>query len=129
MNSKSMTYAAYLAAITGILLHIYLTVFHSTGGSLYFYIVPAMNVIPYLICIFLARSLRKPLMPLLAAILVLAVDLYLFQGYFFSTKTYRFMVVEMYQIILKTVVIIPVGCLIGFLIDKSMNRDGEKKND
>jgi hypothetical protein len=129
MNSKSITYLAYLAAIMGVLLHIYLTVFHTTGGSIYFVMVPAMNVIPYLVCIYLARSMKKPVMPLFAAILLLAMDLYLFQEYFFSTTTYRYLFIETMQILMKTAVIVPMGCFVGFLIDKAMNRDGEKKGD
>src|SRR5512136_695292 len=110
MNSKYITYAAYLVAIVGVLLHLYLTIYHTMSGSIYFVIVPAMNVIPYLVCIYLARSLKKPVMPLLAAIMVLAMDLYLFQEYFFSTTTYRYLFVETMQILMKTVLIVPAGC-------------------
>jgi len=129
MNSKYITYAAYLVAIAGVLLHIYLTIHHTMSGSIYFVIVPAMNVIPYLVCIYLARSMKKPVMPLLAAIMVLAMDLYLFQEYFFSMTTYRYLFIETMQILMKTVVIVPAGCFAGFLIDKLMNRDAEKKGD
>jgi hypothetical protein len=129
MNSKYIAYAAYLAAIVGVLLHLYLTIYHTMSGSIYFVIVPAMNVIPYLVCIYLARSMKKPVMPLLAAIMVLAMDLYLFQEYFFSTTTYRYLFIETMQILMKTVVILPAGCFVGFLIDKLINRDGEKKGD
>jgi hypothetical protein len=129
MNSKYITYATCLVAIAGILLHIYLTIYHTMSGSIYFVIVPAMNVIPYLVCIYLARSMKKPVMPLLAAILVLAMDLYLFQEYFFSTTTYRYLFIETMQILMKTIVIVPAGCFAGFLIDKVIKRDGEKKGD
>jgi len=129
MNSKYIAYAAYLVAVAGILLHLYLTIYHTMSGSIYFIIVPAMNVIPYLVCIYLARSMKKPVMPLCAAILVLAMDLYLFQEYFFSTTTYRYLFIETMQILMKTVVIVPLGCFVGFLIDKALNRDGEKKGD
>jgi hypothetical protein len=73
--------------------------------------------------------MKKPLMPLLAAIMVLAMDLYLFQDYFFSTTTYRYLFIEMMQILMKTVVIVPFGCLIGYFIHKQMNRDGEKRTE
>ena len=129
MNSKSITYVAYLVAIVGVLLHLYLTIYHTMSGSIYFVIVPAMNVIPYLVCIYLARSMKKPVMPLFAAIMVLAMDLYLFQEYFFSTTTYRYLFIETMQILMKTVVIVPLGCFVGFLIDRLINRDGEKKGD
>src|SRR5512135_2327299 len=114
MNSKSMTYAAYLVALAGILLHIYLTLVHTMGGSAHFYVVPAMNVIPYLACIYLVLIMRKPVMALVAAIILLLLDIYLFREYFFSTRTYRFMFIEMMQILIKTVVIVPLGCLVGF---------------
>lgn len=129
MNGKFITYAAYLAAIVGVLLHLYLTIYHTMSGSIYFVIVPAMNVIPYLVSIYLARTMKKPVMPLLAAIMVLAMDLYLFQEYFFSTTTYRYLFIETMQILMKTVVVVPAGCFVGFLIDKLMKRDGEKKGD
>jgi hypothetical protein len=129
MNSKSITYVAYLVALVGVLLHLYLTIYHTMSGSIYFVIVPAMNVIPYLVCIYLARTMKKPVMPLLAAIMVLALDLYLFQEYFFSTISYRYLFIETMQILMKTVVIVPLGCFVGFLIDKVINRDGEKKGE
>ncbi len=127
MNSKSMTYAACVAALAGILLHIYLTLVHTMGGSAYFYVVPAMNVIPYIVCFFLALITKKPVMALVAAIMLLLMDIYLFQEYFFSTRAYRFMFIEMMQILIKTVVIVPLGCLVGFLIQKAMKKDGEKE--
>jgi hypothetical protein len=129
MNSRMITYAAYLAAMAGVLLHVYLTLFHTMSGSLYFHIVPAMNVIPYLVCIYLAWSMKKPVMPLLAAIMVLAMDLYLFQDYFFSTTTYRYLFIEMMQILMKTFIIVPFGCLIGYFIHKQLNENADKNTD
>jgi hypothetical protein len=97
------------------------------SGSAYFYIVPAMNAIPYLVCIYLAWSMNKPIMPLIAAILVLVTDFYLFRGIFSSMTTYRYQFMEMMQILMKTVVIVPLGCLIGSFVHKQLNRDGEKR--
>ena len=127
MKSKSMTNAAYLAALLGVLLHLYLTVAYPAGGSVYFNIVPVMNIIPYLICIFLARSMKKPIMPLTAGIIVLVLDLFLFNEYLFSTKTYRFLLIEIYQIMLKTAVILPLGCFVGYVIDRFLQRGAEKQ--
>ncbi|HTP66578.1 MAG TPA: hypothetical protein VMJ66_14395 [Geobacteraceae bacterium] len=127
MKSRSMINAAYLTALLGVLLHLYLTVANPAGGSAYFNIVPVMNIIPYIICIFLARSMKKPIMPLSAAIMVLLLDLFLFNEYLFATKSYRFLLVEIYQIMLKTAVILPLGCFIGYLIDRFVQRGGEKQ--
>ncbi len=127
MKSKSLTNAAYLAALLGVLLHLYLTIAHPAGGPIYFNIVPLMNIIPYLICIILARSMKRPIMPLSAAIMVLLLDLFLFNEYLFATKTYRFLLVETYQMTLKTVVILPLGCFIGYVIDRVMQRNAEKQ--
>ena len=127
MNSKYMAYAVYLVAIVGVALHIYLTIYHTMSGSIYFIIVPAMNVIPYLICVFLARTAKKPIKPLLATILVLVTDLYMFQDYFFSTTTYRYLFIETMQILMKIVVILPIGYFAGFLIDKIINKEGQKE--
>jgi len=127
MNSKYMTYAVYLVAIVGVALHIYLTIYHTMSGSIYFIIVPAMNVIPYLICVFLARTAKKPIEPLLATILVLVTDFYIFQDYFYSTTTYRYLFIETMQILMKIVVIMPIGYFAGFLIDKIINKEGQKE--
>ena len=127
MNSKFMTYAVYLVAIIGVALHIYLTIYHTMSGSIYFIIVPALNVIPYLIGIFLARTAKKPIEPLLATILVLVTDFYIFQDYFFSTTTYRYLFIETMQILMKIVVIMPIGYFAGFLIDKIINKEGQKE--
>jgi hypothetical protein len=122
-----MKYAAYLVATLGILMHGYLAFLQSAAGSIYDIVVPAMNVIPYLACMLLTRSSVRPAMPLCAGIIVLLLDVYLFHGYFFSTKTNRFLVVEICLIILKTVVIVPAGCLIGLFVDGLMKRPAEKK--
>ncbi len=127
MKSKSMTNAAYLVASLGVLLHLYLTVAHPAGGSIYFNIVPLMNIIPYLICIILARSMKKPLLPLSAGIMVLILDLFLFNEYLFSTRTFRFLTIEIFQITLKTAVVLPLGCFIGYVIDRVMQRNAEKQ--
>ena len=122
MKSKSMTTAALIVSIVGIILHIYLTCFHTPSGSFSFLIIPLMNLIPYLICIVLIKTVTKPTIPLCAGLLLLVFDLYLFNDYFFSTKTYRYQLIEAYQIMFKTAVIVPIGCLIGNLLDKVMIR-------
>ncbi|WP_041245454.1 hypothetical protein [Geotalea uraniireducens] len=124
MKSKSMTTAALIVSIVGITLHIYLTCFHTPSGSFYFLIVPLMNMIPYLICIVLIKTVPKPTIPLCAGLLLLIFDLYLFESYLFSTKTYRYQFVEVYQIMFKAAVIVPIGCLIGNLLDKVIRRQG-----
>jgi hypothetical protein len=115
-----MKYAAYLVSTLGIILHLYLTFFHTTAGSINYLIVPAMNLIPYLACMIVLLSSARPILPLCAATILLLFDLYLFSGYIFSTKTYRYLVIESYFIIFKTAVIVPIGCLIGYVIDKVM---------
>jgi hypothetical protein len=120
MKSKVMTIAACIASIGGVLLHIYLTSYHTPSGSSSFLVVPLMNTIPYLICLVLIKMVNKPAMPLCAALLLLAFDLYLFKNYFFPTKTYRYQFIEMYQIMFKTAVIVPIGCFIGNVLGKVM---------
>jgi hypothetical protein len=127
MNGKLMTYAAYLAAFAGVMLHIYLTLFHTMSGSIAFKIVPALHVVPYLICVSLVRLKKKPIMPLCAAILVLLTDLCMFQDYLISDQTFRYMFIETMQIVMKTVIILPIGYFIGNMVDKFMNRGAEKK--
>ena len=125
MNGRFMTIAAYLAAMAGILLHVYLTIFHTMGGSPYFYIVPSMHAIPYLVCIYLLRSKKKPVMPLFAAILLFVTDLYMFQDYLSSDQKYRYMFIEMMQIMIKTLVILPIGWFMGKMFCKLMGRFAE----
>lgn len=126
MKSTPMTTAAFIVSIVGIMLHIYLTFFHTPSGSLYFLVIPLMNIIPYLICIVLIKAVSKPAMPLCAALLLLVYDLYLFKNYFISTRTYRYQFVETYLIMFKTAVILPIGCLIGNVLARVMTRsDGE----
>ncbi len=81
-----------------------------------------MNMIPYLICIVLLKAVTKPTIPLCAALLVLVFDLYLFKNYFFSTRTYRYQFLETYMLIIKVIVIVPLGCLIGNFLGKAMIR-------
>ncbi|HTG80834.1 MAG TPA: hypothetical protein VL949_02760 [Geobacteraceae bacterium] len=130
MKSKSVRNAAYLVAIIGVLLHAYLIYFHTERhGSVYGVIVPAMNVVPYLVCIVLARVTTKPVMALCSGLLVLMVDLSIFHDYLFSTRTFRFALIEFYQIMFKTAVVVPLGCFVGSLIDKYCGRSGVKHVD
>lgn len=121
MENKHLRIAAYLIAICGVLLHAYLTAVHTMSGSIYYYLVPAMNVIPYLICMGITASSTRAIMPLCAALMVLLLDLYLFQDYFFSARTYRFQIIEIFQILLKIVIIVPAGCLVGYLVERLMH--------
>lgn len=121
LENKYIKSAAYLVAICGVLMHAYLTAVHTMSGSIYYYLIPAMNVIPYLVCLFITASSTRPAMPLCAALMVLSFDLYLFQDYFFSERTYRFQIIESFQILLKIVIIVPVGCLVGYLADRLMH--------
>ena len=94
MGNKYIRITAYLTAICGVLMHAYLTAVHTMSGSIYYYLVPAMNIMPYLICLFVTASSTRAIIPLCAALMVLSFDLYLFQGYFFSGRTYRFQIIE-----------------------------------
>jgi hypothetical protein len=120
MKGKAMRIAAYLASALGVVLHVYLTIVDPLAGSLYDIIVPFMDAIPYLVCIIIARSIAKPIMPLCAGLILFMTDIYLFHDYLAATRIHRFVVVEFYQTVFKTVVMVPAGCFIGFLIDKLM---------
>jgi hypothetical protein len=100
---------------------------HSATGSVYNLIVPGLNAAPYLACLAFAITTTRPAMPLCAALIVLLIDVYLFHGYFLSTRTYRFAMIEVYQVIFKMVVILPIGCFIGFVIDKLGKHDAQKQ--
>jgi len=125
MNSTAMRYGAYLVSTWGVLLHVYLTMYHAAGPVSY-HIVPAMNVIPYLLCMILARSSTRPIMFLCASLLVLVTDVYLFWGYMASARTYRFQLVEWFQIMFKTAVVVPLGCLMGYAIAKLLRHEDAK---
>ena len=127
MNSKSMTFAAILVASCGVLLHLYLTFFHSMAGDIYYHIVPLMNMTPYLICIVLTKVTKRPIMPLCAGLLVLLIDFYIFYEYLIGVKTYRHLLIESYQVFLKTAAVLPIGCFIGFLIDKRSGDSAAKR--
>lgn len=129
MKIKPMPFAAYLVSSMGILLHVYLTLFHTVKGSIYYLIVPAMNVIPYLACMILIRISARPIILLCAGLVLISLDLYQFSEYFFSTRTYRFLVIESYIIILKTAVILPAGCLIGLLLDGLIKRYAARRTE
>ena len=129
MKTKPLSNAAYFVSALGVLFHLYLTLFHSTRGSFYYIIIPLINVLPYLLCMVLVKLSRKPLLPLCSCLMLLLFDVYLFHKYFFSTRTYRFQVIEYYLIMFKTVVILPAGCLIGYLSDKIIQRRTVKRTD
>ncbi len=127
MKSDSVRNAACLVAIAGILLHLYLIFVHAASTSVSYYIAPSMNLIPYLLCVVLARTSEKPVMAFCAALLVLVLDLYLFHEYLFAARMYRFVLIEVYQTLFKIVVVLPVGCLAGFLIDKVIGHTPAKR--
>ncbi len=122
MKGKAIRNAAYLVSALGVVLHVYLTLIHPATGSVYNLIVPSMNVIPYLACILVACTTKKPIMPLCAGLIILLIDIYQFHEWLLRTRTYRFILIEIYQVIIKTAVIVPIGCFIGFMLDKLINR-------
>jgi hypothetical protein len=129
MKVTAMRNTAYVVSALGVALHVYLTCIQPATGSLYYLIVPLMNVIPYLACVIIAWTITRPIMPLCASLIILLLDLYLFQGYLSFERTYRFAVLEVYQILFKTIVILPCGCLIGFMIDKLFIHSAIKRDD
>ena len=97
MKHKFIRSAAYLVAILGIILHLYLTSIQQTTGITYVLIATVMNIIPYVICILLTKGTAKPVMPLCAGFMILIMDFYMFNGYLTGNRTHRFVLIEIYK--------------------------------
>ncbi len=93
--------------------------------NFYMVCVVAFNIVPYAICLILAKSMR-PLMALCAAVLLLIVDVWLYNDIIavpgFSLRTFVYSaVITMYAPLWKMALVLPAGWLVGLMIDKRLH--------
>jgi len=86
----------------------------------------AFNIVPYVICLILLKTTHRPAMALCASTLLLIVDVWLYKDVidYDSLTVQEFVyetIVARYSPLLKIVFVVPVGCLVGFVIDKRLH--------
>jgi hypothetical protein len=126
MKLATMTATAYLISSAGILVHLYLTMALAGHEPSLLLIIPAMNSLPYILCIMLTRITGRPLNLICAGLLLLASDAYFFKGLLLGTDPMRKQMVECYQIIFKLAVVVPFGYLVGISMSKVFCRNADR---
>ncbi len=115
----------YLVVAVGMLMYVAALIERIDRLHPYMFVVVACNILPYLVCLFLVRTVQRPLAPLCASILLLIADLWLFKdiivykGFSFDTFVYS-LVITMRAPLWKMALVLPAGCIVGLLIDKRL---------
>ena len=127
---KNLKYIIYLVFFLGICLHIFhvFTAFISSEGISSFSLgVLAWSLVPYIICLIILKSVGTPMKVLVASLLVLIVDAWVHVEVFItpagSTAAVGLAVMPFWNI----VIVIPIGCLLGWFIENYFKIEAVKK--
>ena len=118
MKNESVDKATYVVLSLGVLLHVYLAVSHSMESTFNFIIIPAMNILPYLICLIILMMAKKSIMALCAGLSILVTDIFLFNNFIFNQMAVGYAIIGIFTPLWKVGLSLPIGCFIGLMIDK-----------
>ncbi len=125
MKQVTVRKTTYLVAAVGTIMYVAALIERIDRLHPYMFWVVGFNILPYLVCLFLVRTVQRPLAPLCASILLLTVDLWLFKDIIafkgFSLDTFVYSaVITMYAPLWKMALVVPAGCIVGLMIDKRL---------
>lgn len=86
MNNESIKKVTYLVLSLGVILNVYLAVSHAMESTFNFIIIPALNVLPYLICLIISMKARRSIMALCAGLSILVTDILLFNNFIINQR-------------------------------------------
>jgi hypothetical protein len=126
MRSGRIDRLTYLVLILGAALHVYLAASHAVELTLNSMITPFLSMLPYVMCLVLLSCSNKSLMALCAGLLLLTADLILFRNFIFDSRGAGYNLISMYTPVWKLVLLVPLGCFIGRMIDSYVTSRGNK---
>ena len=126
MKLISVRNMTYLVVAAGIVMFIAALAERVDRLSFYLVCTVAFNIVPYIICLILVKTTNRPVMALCASMLLLIVDVWLYKDIidYEGLTIHEFVyatIVTRYSPLLKIVFVVPVGCLIGFVIDNRLH--------
>ncbi len=126
MKQVTARKVTYLVAAVGIFMYAAALIERIDRLHPYTFWVVVFNILPYLVCLVLVRTVQRPLAPLCASILLLIADTWLFKDIIafkgFSVDTFVYSaVITMYAPLWKMALVLPAGCIVGLVIDRRLH--------
>jgi hypothetical protein len=121
MCQTNLKYAIYIVLFLGACLHIYhvFTAFIFTEGISSFSLgLTAWSVIPYIICLIILRSFGSPVKALVAGLFIFIMDILIHVEVFISPSGSTAAVGLVFMPLWNSVLVIPIGCSVGWVIEK-----------
>jgi hypothetical protein len=118
---KNLKYATYIIIFLSACLHIYhvFRAFISTEGISKFSLgVMAWSIVSYIICLIILNSFGIPVKALIAGLFILIMDIWVHVDVFLSPSGSTAAVGLLFIPLWNMVLIIPIGCFLGWLIEK-----------
>ena len=120
--TKSLKYlkcAIYTILFLGACLHIFTAFVNSSERFTSFSLgVMAWSIVPYIICLIILRSVDAPIKALGASLLILIMDAWIYAEIFISPSSSTAAIGLLFMPFWDMVLVIPIGCLFGWLIEK-----------
>ncbi|MBM7061924.1 hypothetical protein JQX08_14530 [Pseudomonas sp. UL073] len=111
--------AILLVVALGAALHFYIAAFKSSSGLNTFSVALMFWAwVPYAVCLWLKAALKNPLMPLLAACLILLVDGFAYFQVFVAPTSSTAALALLFAPLVNLLLVIPLGVLLGWLLNR-----------
>ena len=126
MTNGRIDKLTYLVLSLGAALHVYLAAGHAIGLTSNVMITLFLNMLPYVMCLVLLSCSNNPLMALCSGLLLLTADLFLFRNFLFDNRGVGYNLIGISTPVWKLVLLVPLGCFIGRMIDNYVTARGNK---
>jgi len=117
MRSGRIVRLTYLVLSLGAALHVYLAACHTIESAFNVMVTLFLSLLPYVMCLVLLSCSNNPLMALCSGLLLLTADLFLFRNFLFDDRWVGYNLIGISTPIWKLVLLVPLGCFIGRMID------------
>ena len=126
MRSGRIDKLTYLVLSLGAALHVYLAASNTIELTFNVMVTLFLSMLPYVMCLVLLSCSNNPLMALCAGLLLLAADLLLFRNFLFDNSGVGYNLIGISTPVWKMVLLMPLGCFIGRMIDNYVKARGNK---
>ena len=125
---KNLKYAIYVILFLGVCLHIFTVFVNSSEGITSFSLgLMAWSIVPYIICLLILRSVGTPIKATGASLLILIMDAWIYAEVFIIPSSSTAAIGLIFMPFWNMVLVIPIGCFFGWLIEKYFKIETQKK--